>query len=204
LRLIEQALTKARTRVEYAIKNQRPEWLAAQKEFDKAKLELDAATKNVLSKLKSRPDYKATSDAWAAADTKARQLAEDPKANQAELDALAQERAKHVVVLRGMEKEALENDPKVIELKGRMSDAKSKADGFKSEVDFAVRSDPEYLQWEQQYQASYQQVQAARQSLIEAQKQDAAARQAEIKAKAEEAKNRAKSGSGGGSRSGGY
>jgi hypothetical protein len=190
------ALNRVRSRVELSFKTL-PEWQAAQKEYDKAKADLDLATKAVMAKLKVRADYKAASTAWATADGKARKLAEDPKANQVELDALAQERAAQVIVLRNLEKEALDNDLKVLEARQRMADAQAKIASFKGQVDAAAAQDPEYQTAWQQVQAAQQQVQAAKQQLIEAQRSDAAAKAAEAKAKADAAK--AKSGSRGSS-----
>ena len=201
LKLANDNLAKARMRVEVAIKSARPDWQSAQKDHDKAKVDLDTATRAALSKLKTRADYKAASTAKDATDAKYRQLTEDPKGNQAELETLAQQRAAHVVTMKKMEGEALENDPKVIDAKARLAEAKAKVDSFKSEVDLAARSDPEYVAAEQQVQVVQQQVATARQQVADAMKADGAARAAESKARAEAAKAKSK-GSGGGGNTG--
>ena len=194
-------LNRVRSRVEASFKTL-PEWQAAQKEHDKAKADLDAATKAVMTKLKARADYKAASDGWEAADAKNRKLQAAPGANPAELDVVAAELFAHATTIRNLEKEALENDPKIMEAKARMEEAKTKFDSFKGQVDAAAMSDPEYQQAYQQVQAAQQQVQAAQQQLLEAQRADAAQKQAEAKARAEAAKAKSRSGGGSGGRSG--
>jgi len=189
--------TRARQRVELAMKNSRPEWQAAQKEYDKAVAEQKAAEKALELKLKTNPEYKAALAAWTTADTKYRTLEQDPKANQAEMETLHQQRLTQVLAMRKIHEDATANDPKVIDAKARVAEAKTKLDSYKSEVDAAARSDPEYMAAEQQVLAAEQQVQAARQALAAAAKADRDAALAAQKQKAEEAKQkRASSGSG--------
>ncbi len=196
--------TRARLRVELAMKGSRPEWQAAQKEHEKADADLKAAVRAVELKLKTNPQYKAASAAWSAADTKYRALEQDAKANQDEMEALHQQRLAQVLVMRKLQQEAMENDPKVIDGKARLAESKAKVDSFKAEVDTAARSDPEYMAAEQQVVAAEQQVLAARQALAQAAQTDAAAAKAAREAKAAEAKaKRASSGSGGSPRGSG-
>jgi hypothetical protein len=198
LKYANELKSRARMRVELAMKSSRPEWQAAQKEHDKADADLKAAIRAVELKLRTNPEYKAASTAWTTADTKYRALEQDAKANQAEMESLHQQRLAQVLVKRKLEQEAMENDPKVIDCKARLAEAKTKLDSYKTEVDAVARSDPEYMTAEQQVLAAEQQVLAARQGLAQAAKSDREAAAAASKAKAEEAKAKSKSGSGSG------
>ena len=205
LKLANDARTRARMRVEVAMKSSRPEWQAAQKEHDKAAADLATAQRQSEAKLKTSAEYKAAVKAWTDADTKYKALEQDPKGNQSEMEALHQQRTAQVLVMRKLQADAAANDPKLIDAKARLAEAKAKVDSFKSDVDAAAQSDPEYVATFQQVTAAEQQVATARQALVDAQKADGAARAAEAKARAEAAKAKAKSKSSGGpSGAGGY
>lgn len=194
LKLANDAKARARLRVENALKAARPEWQAAAKQLEKAALDVKSAERAVESKLRARADYKALSASKDAADTKYRQLAEDPAGKEAEMDAVYQERTRTVLALRKMEADAAANDRALIDAKARLAEAKAKVDAFKAEVDLAAQYDPEYSGAQQQVLSAEQQVVTARQALAEARKADSLARAEAAKARAEAAKQKRSSG----------
>ena len=109
------------------------------------------------------------------------------KISDQELAAAQTQRMKAGLGLRAMEKAALDNDPKVIAAKENLEKAQKDWSALESQVDEAVKADPDYQKAQTDMKAAEDKLASARKSLADASTSARKAREAEEKSRAQAA-----------------
>lgn len=180
------AFNAARAKIEQRYKAD-PNWGKIQQAYDKAKADVAAAERPALEAARNKPEYVQANNAKAAAQKQYEALNQDPAGNAAALSKVGDELARESTLMNQLEREALENDPKVIEAKAHLHDATQQLGAMKQQVDLAAKSDPECQRAQQAVASAEQQLTSATTSLTSA--RQAAASAAKARAEAERAKS---------------
>lgn len=125
------------------------------------------------------------------------------KENSQEITQAVQQRMKAGLDLRNMEKAALDNDQKVIVAKEKLEQAEKDWSALQSQVDEAVKGDPDYQKAEETHKATEDKLAGAKKALADQSKAQAAQKAAEEKAKQQQSQSSSRYGGGGGYSSGG-
>ena len=196
---IRQDMQKIKARIQSRYEG-KEEWEEAQKNTKAADAAHEAARKKAMAKLIASPDYKAAKEKLAKADEKVKGLTDQgPKADPKALAAAQQERIDASLAVRKLESEALDNDPKVLETKQKVTEAKKASEALDDEVKQALEQDPDY-------QAAQQELATAEENVKQMKLQLAQQAQADREAKraASAAQRQSRSRQGGGYGGGGY
>jgi hypothetical protein len=110
-------------------------------------------------------------------------LALAQKISDEELTAAQSQRMKAGLALQSMQKAALLNDPKVIQAKENLEKAEKDYSALQSQVDEAVKSDPDYQKIQESLKSADEKLKAAQKSLADASQQQAKAREQEEKSR---------------------
>ncbi|MDB5331734.1 MAG: hypothetical protein JWP03_2885 [Phycisphaerales bacterium] len=167
------------------------EWKAAKDAVKEAKTELDAAKKPVLDALVKKPEYIAAGakrDAAQAAMDDANKPAapgsEDSDKPKPDVAAAAQAYTNAVLELKKMNKDALDEDPKIVAAQQKYADAIAAYEALQIQVDDAVKLDPEYAVAQQAVTAAEEHYKQARDAQAAAAKSAREAEAAAAKSKA--------------------
>ncbi|HWE92737.1 MAG TPA: hypothetical protein VG269_02080 [Tepidisphaeraceae bacterium] len=167
------------------------EWKTAKDAVKESKAELEAAKKPVLEALVKKPEYISASgkrDAAQAAMDEANKPAapgsEDSDKPKPDPAAAAQAYTNAVLEMKKMNKEALEEDPKIVTAQQKYNDALAAYEALQVQVDDAVKLDPEYASAQQAVTAAEERYKQARESQAAAAKAAADAAAAAAKSKA--------------------
>jgi chromosome segregation ATPase len=197
---IRQDMQKIKSRIQSRYEG-KEEWEEAQKALKTAEANQEAARKKAMAKLVGSADYKAAKEKQSKADALVQKLnAEGAKADPKALAAAQQERIDSALTVRRHESEVMDNDPKVLESKTKVAEAKKAWDALEDELKQALEQDPDYQAAEQELQTAQANVTQMKQSL---QQQVASEREAKRAAQQSQRQSRSPRG-GGGYGGGGY
>jgi hypothetical protein len=167
------------------------EWKAAKDAVKEAKTELDAAKKPVLDALVKKPEYIAAGAKRDAAQTAmddankpAAPGSDDSDKPKPDVAAAAQAYTNAVLELKKMNKDALDEDPKIVAAQQKYADAIAAYEALQIQVDDAVKLDPEYATAQQAVTAAEERYKQARDAQAAAAKSAREAEAAAAKSKA--------------------
>jgi hypothetical protein len=167
-----------RKRVE-ATFSSKPEWATAKETMDKAKIEFDMAQRRVTTALEKNPDYKKevarkeTSQAVIdqATNPKPTASGEDPaKVTDEQLAAATKDHTEAALAIISMQKNVGENDTAYQASKQKYMDAKAAYDALQTQVDDAVKLDPDYAPAQTAVESADAALKTAREALAAANK----------------------------------
>lgn len=193
---IRQDMVKVKARVQSRYET-KDEWEEAQKNLKAAQTASDGARRRAMAKLLADPNYKAAKAKLTKADQQLLAAQAAGGSDIRKLEAAQQARIDAGLVIRKLETEAMANDPKVVEAKEKLAEAKQGWEALQDELKQVLEQDPEYQTAQQELEMAQANVLQMRQQLQQQQAQEAAARRAA--AQAERASRR----TGGAGRSGG-
>ena len=164
---IRQDMQKIKSRIQSRYEG-KDDWDEAQKNLKAAQAAEEAAKKKAMAKLVASPDYKAAKEKQTKADTQLVTLnAQGAKADAKALADAQQARIDSALVVRRLENEAMENDPKVVESKTKVAEAKKASEAMEDELKQALEQDPDYQAAQQELETAQANVLQMKQTLAQ-------------------------------------
>jgi hypothetical protein len=199
---IRQDMQKIKARIQSRYEG-KEEWEEAQKAAKAAEAANEAARKKAMAKLVANPDYKVAKEKLAKSDQNLKTLTDQgPKADPKALATAQQERIDASLAVRRLESEAMDNDPKVLETKQKVTESKKAFEALEDEVKQALEQDADYQAAQQELATAEGNVKQMKLALTQ---QAQADREAKRAASAQQRQSRSRSGgAGGGYGGGGY
>jgi hypothetical protein len=176
----QQAQVKEKLTATFASKEEFKNTVANHK---KAKAAWEAARKQAMTAAQAKPEYKQLVKDREALQTKYNDA--QAKSDAEGMRKTGTDLASKGVLIKNMEKDAMEQDDKAIAAKEAFEAAEKEMKALDDEVEAALQTDPDYMQLQQQVTQGEQQLQSQKDALAQQQKSEAQARSAASKAASE-------------------
>jgi hypothetical protein len=177
---IRQDMAKIKARIQSRYEG-KDDWDEAQKNLKAAQAAEEAAKKKAMAKLVASPEYKAAKEKQTKADAQLVTLnAQGGKADAKALAEAQQARIDSALIVRKLESDAMENDPKVVESKTKVAEAKKASEAMEDELKQALEQDPDYQSAQQELETAQANVTQMKQSLAQQVASERQARRAQM------------------------
>jgi chromosome segregation ATPase len=147
----------------------KPEWAAANKALEQAKINLDAAKSPIIAKSHSSDAYVAAAKSLDDAVQKLQSLGSDSNATSDDYAKAAKQRTDAEATMKKLDQQALASDSGVTEAQKKLADAQAQIDGLKKQVDAAAAADPPCQEKKKAVDAAQQKLAEAKAALAAAQ-----------------------------------